>query len=102
MRIVPYSSVVGNLMYTQVCTCLDISFAMRVLEMYLNNPGRQHWQAAKKVLRYLQATTNLMLTYRQTNILDVVGYCDFDFAGFIDDNKFTIEYIFMMGGGVVY
>ena len=36
-----------------------------------------------------------------TNILDVVGFCDADFAGCIDDKKSTTSYIFMMAGGVV-
>ena len=51
-----------------------------------------------KVLRYLQETKDLMLTYRHTNILDVVGFCDADFAGCIDEKKFTMGYIFMMAG----
>ena len=42
-----------------------------------------------------------MLTYRRTNILDVVGFCDVDFASCIDDKKFTTSYIFMMAEGVV-
>ena len=42
-----------------------------------------------------------MLTYQLTNILDVVGFCDVDFAGCIDDKKFTTSYIFMMAEGVV-
>ena len=42
-----------------------------------------------------------MLTYRSTNILDVVGFCDADFAGCIDDKKSTTSYIFMMAGGAV-
>ena len=58
-----------------------------MLGRYLSNPGSQHWKAAKKVLRYLQGTKDLMLTYRRTNILDVVGFCDANFAGYIDDKK---------------
>ena len=42
-----------------------------------------------------------MLTYQRTNILDVVGFCDVDFAGCIDDKKSTMGYIFVMAGGVV-
>ncbi|KAL6334570.1 hypothetical protein AAG906_018909 [Vitis piasezkii] len=68
---------------------------------YLSNPRSEHWKVAKKVLRYLQGTKNLMLTYRCTNILDVVGFCDADFAGCIDDKKSTMGYIFMMVGRVV-
>ena len=42
-----------------------------------------------------------MLTYQRTNILDVVGFCDVDFAGCINDKKSTMGYIFMMAGGLV-
>ena len=101
MRTIPYSSMVGSLMYDQVCTRPDIAFVMGMLGRYLSNPGCQHWKAAKKVLRYLQGTKDLMLTYRHTSLLDVVGFCDAGFAGCIDDKKSTMSYIFMMAGGDV-
>ncbi|RVX08120.1 Copia protein [Vitis vinifera] len=72
-----------------------------MLGRYLSNPGSQHWKAAKKVLRYLEGTKDLMLTYQRTSLLDVVGFCDADFAGCIDDKKSTTGYIFMMAGGAV-
>ena len=42
-----------------------------------------------------------MLTDQRTNILDVVGFCDANFTGCIDDKKSITGYIFMMVGGVV-
>ncbi|RVW61973.1 Retrovirus-related Pol polyprotein from transposon TNT 1-94 [Vitis vinifera] len=87
MRTIPYSSLVGSLMYAQICTRPDIAFFVGMLGRYLSNPESQHWKATKKVLRYLQGTKDLMLTYRRTNILDVVGFYDADFAGCIDDKK---------------
>ncbi|RVW20147.1 Retrovirus-related Pol polyprotein from transposon TNT 1-94 [Vitis vinifera] len=51
MKTIPYSSVVGSLMYAQVCTRPDIAFVVGMLGRYLSNPGSQHWKAAKKVLR---------------------------------------------------
>ena len=53
MKSVPYSSVVGNLMYAQVCTRPDIAFVVGVLDRYLCDLSQSHWKAAKKVLRYL-------------------------------------------------
>ncbi|RVW51428.1 Retrovirus-related Pol polyprotein from transposon TNT 1-94 [Vitis vinifera] len=88
-----------SLMYAQVCTRPDIAFVVGMLGRYLSNPGSQHWKTAKKVLRYLQGTKDLMLTYQRTSLLDVVGFCDADFAGCIDDKKSTTGYIFMMAGG---
>ncbi|RVW95647.1 Retrovirus-related Pol polyprotein from transposon TNT 1-94 [Vitis vinifera] len=101
MRIIPYLSLVGSLMYAQVCTRPNIAFVVGMLGRYLSNPESQHWKAAKKVLRYLQGTKDLMLTYQRTNILDVVGFCDVDFVGCIDDKKSTMSYIFVMAGEVV-
>ena len=48
MRTSPYSSVVGSLMYAQVCTCPDIAFVVGMLGRYLSNPRSQHWKAAKE------------------------------------------------------
>ena len=42
MKAVPYSSVVGSLMYAQVCTRLDIAFVVGLLGRYLSNPGQCH------------------------------------------------------------
>ena len=60
MKSIPYSSVMGSLMYVQVCTRRDIAFVVGVLSKYVNDPSQSHWKAAKKVLRYLQGTKDLM------------------------------------------
>ena len=66
---------------------LILFFVVAMLGRYLSNHGSQHWKAAKKVLRYLQGTKDLMLTYQRINILDVVGFCDANFVGCIDDKN---------------
>ena len=63
MKNIPYASVVGSLMYAQVCTRPDIAFSVRVLGRYQSNPGLDHWRAVKKVRRYLQGTNDYMLMY---------------------------------------
>ena len=40
MKVVPYSSIVGSLMYAQVCTCPDIFVS--VLDRYLSDHGQNH------------------------------------------------------------
>ena len=101
MKAIPYFSVVGILMHAQVCTRLDIDFVIRVLARYLSDPNQSHWKATKKVLRYLQGTKDLMLTYQRTNTLEVVGFSYYDYVGYVDDKKSTSSYIFMMDEGVV-
>ena len=101
MRQIPYASVVGSLMYAQVCTRPDIAYITGMLGRYLSNPGMDHWKAAKRVLRYLQRTKDHMLTYRRSDKLEVIGYTDSDFAGCVDSMKSTSGYIFMLAGGAI-
>ena len=101
MANIPYASAVGSLMYAQVCTRPDIAFAVGMLGRYQSNPGLDHWRAAKKVMRYLQGTKNLMLTYRRSDNLEVVGYSDSDFAGCVDSRKSTSGYVFMLAEGAI-
>ncbi|KAK1581876.1 hypothetical protein Q3G72_009867 [Acer saccharum] len=101
MKDVPYSSAVGSLMYAQVCTCPDITFAISVLGKFQSSPGVHHWTAAKKVMRYLQRTKDFMLTYRRSGLLEVVGYADADFTSCSDDLKSTSGFVFMLAGGAI-
>lgn len=50
MERVPYTSVIGSLMYAQVCTRPDIAYAVNVLGRYLSNPGLGHCKVVKKVM----------------------------------------------------
>ena len=101
MKNIPFASTVGSLMYAQVCTRPDIAYAVGVLGRYQSNPGMDHWRVAKKFMRYLQGTKDYMLMYRQTDNLDLVGYFDADFVGFVDSRKSTFGYIFIIVGGAV-
>ncbi|MCO5569013.1 hypothetical protein L7F22_022719 [Adiantum nelumboides] len=58
MAKVPYSSVVGSLMYSIICTRPDIAYAMEVVSEYMFNPGKKHWEAVKGIMCYLNGTRN--------------------------------------------
>ncbi|XP_050379547.1 secreted RxLR effector protein 161-like [Argentina anserina] len=98
----PYAKFVGSLMYAQVCTRPDLSFAVGILSRYQSNPGHEHWVVGKKVLRYLQRTKGHMLVYKQAKELKLVGYTDLDCAGnYPSSKKSTYGYVFVLVGGVV-
>ena len=48
-------------MYAMVCTRPDIGYAVGVVSRYMSNPGKEHWNAVKWILRYLKGTTNMCL-----------------------------------------
>ena len=92
---------VASLIYAQVSKRLDIAFFIYVLGRYLSDPDQSHWKATKKVLRYLQDTKNLLLTYWCIDTFEEVGFSDSDYTGYVDDKKSISSYIFMMAKGVV-
>ncbi|WVZ54112.1 hypothetical protein U9M48_004967 [Paspalum notatum var. saurae] len=101
MKSIPYASAVGSIMYAQVCTRPDLAFTTGMLGRYQKNPGVEHWIAVKKTLQYLQGTKSLMLTYRKSNALEIVGYSDADWAGCKDTRKSTSGYIFILARGAI-
>jgi len=93
----PYRELVGALMYLAVCTRPDISFAVSYLSQFCQNFGRQHWVAAKRVLRYLKGTRNLGLIYRKTG-KPISGYVDADWANCTKDRRSYTGYVFVLSG----
>ncbi len=63
MKKTPYREAIGSLMYAAVATRPDIAFAMSALSQFLGNPGIAHWEAVKRVFRYLAGTKAFELTY---------------------------------------
>ncbi|KAI5354743.1 hypothetical protein L3X38_007638 [Prunus dulcis] len=101
MKDKPYASLVGSLMYAQVCTRPNLAFCISVLGRFQSNPGQAHWIAGKKVLRYLQRTKEYKLVYRKVENLQLEGYADADFAGCQDTKKCTSGVVFLFAGAAV-
>ena len=101
MKNISYASIVGSLMYVQVCTRLDITYAVRMLGRYQSNSSLKQWRAAKKVMQYLQKTRDYKLTYRRYDHLDMIGYSNSNFANCFDFRKSTSKYVFLLVEGVI-
>ena len=67
MSRVPYSSAVGILMYAMVCTRPDIAHVVGVLSRYMNNTGKEYWEAVKWILRYLKGIVTHALCFGVSN-----------------------------------
>jgi len=99
MSKVSYAYAVGILMYVMVCTRPNIAHAVRVVNRFLSNPGKEHWEGVKWILRYLKGTSNMHLSFRRSN-LNLQGFSDADLGGNLDGRKSTTGYIFTLGGTV--
>ncbi|XP_072074399.1 secreted RxLR effector protein 161-like [Arachis hypogaea] len=100
MSRVPYASAVGSLMYAMICTRPDIAQAIVVVSRFMVDPGKEHWNVVKRILRYIKGTSNVALCFGGSEFI-VNGYVDSDFAGDLDKRKSTTGYVFMLAGGAV-
>ncbi|KAL2226886.1 UNVERIFIED_CONTAM: Retrovirus-related Pol polyprotein from transposon TNT 1-94 [Sesamum indicum] len=101
MRVTPYASAIGSLMYAMICTRPEIAHAVGVVSRFMSNPGVMHWEAVKWILRYLRGTKDRALVFGKGK-LTLFGFVDADFAGSdYDKRRSTTGYVFTYGGTVV-
>jgi hypothetical protein len=58
-----YTGIVGKCMYLANCTRPDISYTVRELARFMSNYGKEHYAAAKRLLKYLQGTRSRGIVY---------------------------------------
>ncbi|KAM1689141.1 hypothetical protein EV2_037740 [Malus domestica] len=94
-----YRTVVGSLLYL-TATRPDLMYASCLLARFMHKPTRKHMGTAKRVLRYVQGTLDFGIEYVKGKAAVLIGYCDSDWAGSLDDMKSTSGYAFSLGSGV--
>ena len=95
---VSYLTIIGSLMYAMLGTRLDLAFAVGLLSCFSAAPTSAHWEAAKRTLRYLQATKDMELVYDGSDVaidMDFHGYSDADWSSDLDTSRSTSGYIFI-------
>ena len=83
MSRVPYSTVMGSLMYAMVCLRPDLAYAVNAVSMYMAKPSKEHWKAIQWIIRYLRESSSGFLQFGRTRD-GVTGYVDFDYARDLD------------------
>ena len=63
MEEIPCASIVGNIMYTMVCSRSDLAYAASMISRFMSNLGKKHWNAVKWVLRFLKGSTDVGILY---------------------------------------
>lgn len=101
MKKIPYQEAIGSLMFAAQISRPDISYAVGALARYNNNPGKAHWQAVKRVMRYLKGTINYKLQFTRDSKDYIEGFSDADWAGDVDDRKSTSGYIYKFQSGCI-
>jgi hypothetical protein len=104
-RSTEYAALIALANFLACWTRPDIAFVVNKLCKFMANPGEVHWQALKHLLRYLQGTKSLGLTFDFRNTAAIVpgvhGYSDASFADCPDTSKSTVAYVFFYGEAIL-
>ncbi|GJV06608.1 putative ribonuclease H-like domain-containing protein [Tanacetum coccineum] len=83
-----FRGMVGSLMYL-TASRPDLVFAVCMCARYQAKPTKKHFEAIKRVFRYLKGTIHMGLWYPKDNAMSLTAYADADHAGCQDSRRST-------------
>jgi hypothetical protein len=99
-----YMEVLGSLMYLACHTRPDLCHSVSMLARFMSQPTDVHWQAAKRILRYLKGTVEKCITYVSTpnqGVHSVVTFSDANFAADPDKRRSTSGTVVTFNGRAI-
>lgn len=96
----PYHEGIGSILYLASKTRPNLAHAVGYASRHLDKPSKQDIANVKRILRYVNATRNLGISYNANNSEDeeLIGYTDSDYAGDVETRKSTSGFVIMYCG----
>lgn len=95
-----FRQLIGALQYITL-TCQDICFSVNKLNQFLHQPTQLHWQAVKRLLRYLKDSVFFGLQFHSNSNTLLTEYTDSDWRANLDDRSSTSAYVIFFYGNPV-
>ena len=95
-----YRSMIGCLLYL-TASWPDIAFSVGVCSRFQYNPKVSHFNAVKRIIKYVGGTCDYELFYSKESNLSLVGFSDSDWAGNADDGKSTTDGCFYVEANLI-
>ncbi|XP_075092055.1 secreted RxLR effector protein 161-like [Nicotiana tabacum] len=95
-----YKGIIGSLLYLTTSRP-DIVFSVVLCARFQSNPKESHLKAAKRILRYLKVTQDLVLYYLLGDNFDLNGYAYTDYASYLVDRKSTSGMAHFLGSCLI-
>ena len=101
---IPYRAAVGCLNYLAITTRPDLAYVVSWLSKFVESPNMDHWEALKRVLRYLCGTNEVGIKFHRSgraSELRVLIYSDSDWSGDLSSGRSTTGVVSMLSSGAV-
>ena len=95
-----YRGLLGSLLYL-TASRPDIMFVVCMCARFQSAPKESHFNAAKRILKYLQGIKEVGLWYPGNISLSLTSYSDLDFAGCKIDRKSTSGTCHLLGSSLI-
>ncbi|XP_050915482.1 secreted RxLR effector protein 161-like [Lathyrus oleraceus] len=95
-----YKSMVGSLLYL-IASRPDITFSVGVCDRYQYEPKMSHIIQVKRILKYINGTSNYGMLYSYNANSLLTGYCDADWADSAEDIKRSFGGCFFLGNNII-
>ena len=96
-----YLQLVGSFLYL-THSRPDLSYAVGAVSRFMQESHELHWNAAKRILRYVKGTITFEIHYAAGTALNLLGFTDSDWASDSIDRKSTSGYPLSLGSGPIY
>ena len=96
MRAKPFRQAVGTLMYLTIGSRPDLAYSITNVSSFLSNYSAAHWEAVKRLLRYVKGTPRHGLEYGGASVT-LSAYSDSNYAGDEGDRKSVSGYVTYIG-----
>ena len=101
----PYRSLLGGILYANVCSRPDVSFAVSALASHNSDPKQMHWNALINLLKFMRDTQNLSITYGSSishdDINELRVYADADFSRHPERRRSRSGHVIYFNGGAI-
>lgn len=101
MENIPYQEAVGSILYLVQGTRPDLAFTAGNISRFNQNPGKAHWNAIKRLMRYLKGTKEMKLEFSKQGNSKIIGFSDADWGADVDDRRSCTGYVFILNGGAI-
>ncbi|XP_031269061.1 secreted RxLR effector protein 161-like [Pistacia vera] len=95
-----YCSTIGALQYF-ILSRPDIAYSVNKLSRFLKAPTQLHWQACKRLLRYIKGTSNYGVHFTKSHRFQLECFTDADWASSLHDRRSTNGYCVFLGSNLI-